>query len=429
MWYLVFAFWLLTAVFGNKFLKFSIMGINPVYALIGFGILCFIYFFFMKKIKIKTDFNENGTYLVKKLYTSAFIYFVYNVLIIIFSYLNLYSVFEESGFEYKSYFVLRQSYFIFLIPFICVLVYCLYSKGLPKFIFDKPVIVITVLILFSLRMLNYASGNADTYVNAITVGPFIICLATYYAVMYKGIFPKLIFIIAGLTTQISQTAYIIGFLLICVFMIFEKQFLRLLSKNLTFKVYAVIVVLVVAVIIGFDYISGLVANDANTQWRFQYWMHEIGILVNTYFIGVGYGMPYGSEHLFSEINNPYCFVVANDGMAIQADVLYVVPQHNSIINQFYRLGLIGGILFINIIINICKLSFNDIKNKTGYEKNLVKWGFLNFLYNLVIIIFNPGLESPKFMFGMLFSTAILIGSILHINKQNTELSAEVYAAV
>ena len=66
----------------------------------------------------------------------------------------------------------------------------------------------------------------------------------------------------------------------------------------------------------------------------------------------------------------------------------ILPQHNSFINIFYRLGFIGLSLFLGYLITIS----NKIK-----ELNLPYQLHYILLTSMLIIGVNVGLESPKFL--------------------------------
>ena len=157
-----------------------------------------------------------------------------------------------------------------------------------------------------------------------------------------------------------------------------------------------------------------ISDDANALWRLMVWTNEVLSLKETYFTGVGYGSAYVTETIYNEVSNSNMYTndfTNNEG-------LFVVANHSSILNMFYRMGLIGGILYISIILITLKWYskiYRSIKIKTS--RRYLYWALINWINNLLIICINPGLESPQFATTYLLSQGLLWGTLLHYQKQ------------
>lgn len=74
--------------------------------------------------------------------------------------------------------------------------------------------------------------------------------------------------------------------------------------------------------------------------------------------------------------------------------------HNLIFESFIALGLLGGLLFISMIISTIKKGYNIMK--TENKTIMVSWGFLLFLQFLTFGMFSGSLYSSYYFWGSLF---------------------------
>ena len=157
-----------------------------------------------------------------------------------------------------------------------------------------------------------------------------------------------------------------------------------------------------------------ISDDANALWRLMVWTNEVLSLKETYFTGVAYGTAYVTETIYNEVSNSNMYTndfTNNEG-------LFVVANHSSILNMFYRMGLLGGIIYVSIILISLKwyskiYTYIKIKKSRRY----LYWALINWLINLLIICINPGLESPQFATTYLLSQGIFLGTLLYYQKQ------------
>ncbi|MDK0654546.1 O-antigen ligase family protein [Clostridium perfringens] len=161
------------------------------------------------------------------------------------------------------------------------------------------------------------------------------------------------------------------------------------SKRYIF--YVVIIGILIFTFFNKDTINQFLAKkDANYWWRFNYWATEFKTLKESYFIGSGFGSTYASTSIFEILSGG--FIDPETGTFVNsAKVLFTTAQHNSYMNIIYRTGIIGLILFLNIIVS---LIFNYKKYLINNYDRLLYLAFINVN---IIIGFNVGLESPQFL--------------------------------
>ena len=97
--------------------------------------------------------------------------------------------------------------------------------------------------------------------------------------------------------------------------------------------------------------------------------------------------------------------------------IFVVTQHNSLMNIFYRLGILGLFIGIGYWIVVPLRWFSNIYQRCDmHKKRVLRYILANYAYNLMIIITNPGLESPRFAYGFVIVYSILIGFLLKYDR-------------
>jgi hypothetical protein len=154
--------------------------------------------------------------------------------------------------------------------------------------------------------------------------------------------------------------------------------------------------------------SLIFSHPGNTYWRCLAWRSNADSLVDSYLIGVGFGVPYhpltsenwiASEMIQDEENVPLD--------AAASEVLYVRGQHSSLVNVFYRLGALGGITFLLMNIMLLVRLVLGARNSDALSRVcLVSCG-------LLVIAFwqisgNVGLESPRYFVNYVIAVALAL---------------------
>ncbi len=400
---LLFSYWIFCSFFGNDLIQLKLFGVPTFYMFMGIGLLLFFVMLLNYKGLPRSVFvnNKNCSKWLKSIVCFIALSLVYLVL----SFFNFFSSVFSIDAEYKAEYVFRHGYLAFTFPIIFVLI-ILMSKNKDRL----SRIIKNNKMMFALWLFVF-------------VGKFLIGfdVRTYRSVLL--FFASLIFfnnpkkpysyVVLGLSimwgSNIEQSSTtVLGLLLAFLFTLCGRTIYVFFHRFIGLKMYVVIGLVSALVYLLFNGI--IMLNDPNTMWRVQYWAYEFQTLAKTMFIGVGYGVAYASPNCLSGINNPYVFLdQAEEGTGI-----WVITQHSSLMNSFYRLGLVGALLTVSIfIIEPIRWIFMVEKNKEFRNDSLIKWASFNFVFNLSVILTNPGLESPPFYIGFVYSYAVLFAVLLH----------------
>ena len=215
--------------------------------------------------------------------------------------------------------------------------------------------------------------------------------------------------------MISHAAYEIaaGVMLFLIFM--RAPLRRFFSHNTTKKIVLLLVLFILVIYFGQDSLYNIIKNDQNSLWRLLVWKNEIQTLAKTWFTGVGFGTSYVTADIYTIVNNSNMYM-DSDGTIYER--LFLVANHNSFLNMFYRMGLLGGGLFLALNIVICSTCMSFSKEKTKWNYEYQWWAFTNYVYNLVIIALNPGMEMMQFAINYTFSLGIILSVILKANVES-----------
>lgn len=321
--------------------------------------------------------------------------FLFIVVVYIFlSFLGLGTWFEIEGLEFDKSYIMRHAYFILTIPIGYFLAQFSYGGFLQKILtFRRSLALYVILTVYAMSGLMTISGRA------LFVG-----IGSYLFIQKKDVLSFLLMIGSVYLTTGEQSAPVVAAICMIAVLLFSTNLSNFLEKNFSMVFYFMVFMMLIIIIFTFDQLYTSVFRDSNAVWRLQYWIHEIKILIKTSGAGVGFGTAYATNDLLKTIINKNAFL---DGG------LFVTTQHSSVINMFYRMGLIGGLFFINLHLSLVQwvghiIKKNEKKNLCA-DNSLIIWAFGNFVFHFVIIIMNPGIESPKFLWGYLCFIGILIG--------------------
>lgn len=399
-------FLVILCVLGNYFVK----ALNQVflYALLAYNVL-----YFIRYTKLRETF-------MPELRLPIGLFLAISAFYVIFSYLDMIAVFDIHAFQFRSEYIFRQAYSLPFFFFIgCNMAYDIGRQNRQFSNLIKYPVAIYMAVLFASALIGVMmSGNSNINdsttptindatqliveslcificyferkkINVVLSIFLLIIWDVFFAHKFTGALIAMLFIFYYLKKSISRyvKAYAIGAVLLLIFMIVAN-----------------------AQITAFLY-----AFDADSWWRFVYWTHEFNILKETYFFGVGYGTPYARNDIFRLIEE---FQLAGEhelkNMHVE-DMVYIVGQHNSFVNMFYRLGLLGGFAFCYINYSILLYSSRLIKVLKYLNKSLelrfLLWLEFTYLGSIIIILFNVGIETPRYFIPYLISTFALIGII------------------
>ena len=212
-----------------------------------------------------------------------------------------------------------------------------------------------------------------------------------------------------------QSAYVMGFLALVLLLCFEKPIARYLYKNTFRKIVILTLLAIICVFLLSGVLAFYIEKDANSLWRLQVWGNEIHSLAQTYFTGVGFGSAYVTEDIVDLVDNANMYFENTEG-ALEAGV-FVVANHSSLLNMFYRMGLIGGGLFFLINIQIIRIVIKFYRKGNRRERALLWRLFAVWMYQTVVIFLNPGLEMMQFAVSYLLCLSCLLADILAIRDR------------
>ena len=353
--------------------------------------LFFILFFFTFMIWL-IDFKS-----IKKYYNKALLYFIFlGLFYVIISFCAGFSLIFDIPID-KS-FIIRQAYFL---PFIGIAIpvfarsfnfglfkYCLKMRLLfiiiAYFILNQPALLYIAIILFSIQ--NHLIG-------------FFIFLTIF---IFDG----------GFSSSLQ------ALLMQVILFIFFISRIKINVKYLTLSI--------LTLIISINYLSDDIINlikllglyDSNASWRLMLWIDNIKSTINdTLFFGHGFGTSYFS----AEGRQPGDFILSLAGGGAQTIrehgsryiAEFVLGQHNSFINIFYRLGIMGLLFFLAFFATIAK-QINIFS--APYQLNYV------LIFSMLIIGVNVGLESPDYSVLFVF----LIGLVQYINFEYYKIKIHNY---
>lgn len=390
--------WVLSAIYSYSFFYFNILpGINPYYLFLMVCVIYSSYFLLLKKGSLSW-WKYGG-----KEFERYFKFFVFwSSLFIIISFFNLPKIFNLDNLLFDQSYIIRHASFL---PSLAIML-CIYLSVVKTQYIEKVKRYQLFLLLIIILILTLIIGKDN-----IVYTQLIVMLSSLFFTKKKSYFALLILIYFVLIETESMSSFIIASLLIIIILLFGRRITIFLANEFNFKSIMIIIISIIIFIFLNHFLIDLISSDANSLWRFNVWKNELRNLVGTYGLGVGYGAAYVDNNIFYEVDNSNMYAKISD--------LFVVANHNTVINMFYRLGIVGGVGFVLMNIALVKWYAKTYLINTEYNKYLV-WAFANYVYNFILISLNPGLESPRFSYGYLISVGFLIGFIIKSRKLNDE---------
>lgn len=241
------------------------------------------------------------------------------------------------------------------------------------------------------------------------VGPLLLTLALIsWKLDMKFLMYLAIFVVNG-----DSSASLLGYLVIAFLVFFEKPITHYLRKNTLRKIIAFSLLGIFGVIISSSILAYVIESDPNSLWRLRVWWNEITSLAQTGFTGVGFGAAYVTDDIFFQVDNSNMYL---DDSGRDTGV-FLVANHSSILNMFYRMGLLGGFLFLAMIVQIVLIVIKTYQKADRRMKALLWRIFSVFLWEIIIICLNPGLEMMQFALGFILCLSALFAIVLVIQKR------------
>ena len=353
-------------------------GQNTIFGIPQFFIL-FSYTFLLWIVDFKS---------VKKYYNKSLLYFIliglYYVLISIVGGFSL--LFDVS---LDRQYIFRQAYFI---PFLCI--------AIPVFIRS-----------FKFGIFNYFLKNKTLFIITSYFLFPVVCL--YTAILLFSIKNHFIGFIIFLATTIiipKEPEINLQILLMQGFLLF--YFISKIRLNIKFITLFIMVLIFTGYFIKNEIILFVTTIDGNAGWRLMAWVHNIQSTINDTFL---FGHGFGTSYFSSGGSNPGDFIQLFASRSVERHgsnyiTAFLQGQHNSFINIFYRLGIIGLLIFLAYFKNIAK----QIKIICApHQLNYI------LLLGMIIIGVNVGLESPGYATQFVFLISLVQYFIYENIKRNT----------
>ena len=326
------------------------------------------------------DYNN-----LKKYYNNALTsFFLFGFFCIASSFVGIFSTFFDIHLDRS--FIIRQSYFIPYLAFGIPVFAESFNYGIFKYLINN----LKIFFIFSILFFN--AGIIYSVILLIAIKSRKIAF--------------LLFIIALLRYYLSPNFFTISLQVLIIQLTLLVYFLT----NINFNIKLLSTVILLLVLGGYaiqdSLISLITLFDSHAGFRLNLWVDNIKSTIDqTFTFGHGFGTSYYS----AEGREPGDFIL--EGLSTRSNYAaetlrsysldkaeFVMGQHNSIINIFYRMGIIGLVLFLNIFISSIKQL-----NIYGPSKQV------KYIYMICIIIIavNVGLESPGyatefiFLFGLI----------------------------
>lgn len=321
-----------------------------------------------------------------------FVAFVFLLL----SYINLPKLWNIQDLRFNSKFIYRHFMIIPELTMALGIGWYLYEKKVVTTVQNKTLVLLTIIgvilkLFFGGRIL----------ISGLTV----LCLSLL--IIRKRIYWLLIAV--PFVFVLEQTAYIIASLALVIIIILQKKIMKLFRIESKTKIICIILCFAIVVVASSSVLMVAIESDENSIWRLYVWKTEFTSLMQTWFTGVGFGSAYVSNEMFILSDNIGMY---NDEKVGVDNGVFVVASHNTFMNVFYRMGIIGAYLFVMMHINLLVWAVKNYWKSADNERKYIIWGVANFACFTVVILLNPGLESLQFAIGYVFAMASLVAVLL-----------------
>ena len=242
----------------------------------------------------------------------------------------------------------------------------------------------------------YYSGHA----NKIMLSGLVVSIAALMALKTRN---YLYLIIIPLVIS-NHSAYNIAAAAMVGMIVLRRPLKAFLSHHTTWRILFLLLVVSLTIYHYSDAIYEKITTDENSLWRLRVWENEINTLSDTYYTGVGFGTTYVTYDIYTIVNNPNMYF---DKDRTLYGRLFMVANHNSFLNMFYRMGIFGGTIFLMLNILICSYTIHCYRKAKEFRR-YIWWAFSCFIYQVIIIFLNPGLEMMQFAINYMGSLSMLM---------------------
>ena len=350
----------------------------------------------------------------------SFLFVGYGALVLLLSFLRLMP--PEVGLPVRGEFILRHSYFLLLwIPFIggSLAIWNSLASDIIGLCQRRGAIILVFLATSDLITSYFLGNDRDAQ------------WPGYYSFLDKLVF-QYWFSFIYLIYCIYSGRWLLSSLLIIVYMILTKVlaigvmfnsmtglllFLVLLIASLPVNT-SVKGKILLAMCVGLwaNIIIALVdpylfSPDDNSFWRAMAWKANIASLWDSDLVGRGFGTPYHPITV-DNIENAQKNMCSecSEGLYLEDPITaqYIRGQHSSIINIFYRMGIVGGIIFC-VFNAVIILFLVKARGRFGiYDARLKFIALVLILTQLLEASFHVAIETPRFLITYMLSVGFAI---------------------
>jgi O-antigen ligase len=156
-----------------------------------------------------------------------------------------------------------------------------------------------------------------------------------------------------------------------------------------------------------DYFSG----DENNHWRLMVWRNNLKSMWDSYLLGVGFGTPYHpltTQNLINTMRNSFDSVSV--ALTDPVEPQYVRGQHSSFINIFYRMGIVGGLLFITLSLTPIVIAVRQSFCRGRSDGGLLLAAVALYVLQLVQMTVHVGIEAPRFLVLYMLSAQFVLNT-------------------
>lgn len=205
--------------------------------------------------------------------------------------------------------------------------------------------------------------------------------------------------------NLEQSAPVLGALLLIILSLNKNVFNDFFYGKTKSKFFLLIFISAFFIALSYSSFVRVLEGDSNSLWRWNVWINEYNSLKTTNFLGVGFGSAYVSYDIINSVEN-YNMYKTEDGNIY--DGLFLVANHNSFLNMFYRMGIIGGLAFLTLLFQLIRWTILCYRHADKNMKKYIWCAFVCFAEQAVIVLFNPGLEMMQFAVNVCGSVAFLV---------------------
>ena len=331
------------------------------------------------------------------------VFLAVSALYLFLSYQGLHDFFDLGNLPFEKEYIPRHFMVVAELLLPIGLGYLMYKSNFVYKFKNRTLLLLSV-VIFSLRYMNY---NPLPYAGVL-VAAFSLCV---FRTKRIWLLPLIILALPG------HAAYNIAAVAVCFVTLFRKWIIKLFCWETNIKIVVFFIFLATIITLFAPELYDIISKDENSLWRLMVWTNELNSLYQTNGLGVGFGTAYVTPQIYFEVANANMYIDFDNGSIYER--LFLVANHNSFLNMFYRMGIIGGSLFILIFIYLIKWTLGLYVKASESMKSYIWWAFCGFVYQIFIILFNPGLEMMQFAMSFCLAIGIQLAVLFKAQSEIT----------